>query len=368
VSVPAMHLKPCGLLWGRSAREAAHCGVGGLIAGTTTGFTAVEIIERQGSGSCRQWLSYGAIKGSREAALAERLALIEAPRPAVAGLDWAQPCIMGVINVTPDSFSDGGHTPEPGTAIAHGRSLAEAGATVLDVGGESTRPFADPLPLAEERARALPVVEALARDGHLVSIDTRKGAVMRAAVAAGARIVNDVSALSHDPDSLAAVRELDVPVVLMHSQGDPEIMQVAPRYDDVALDVFDALAARIAECEAAGIERARIIADPGIGFGKTYEHNAELLGALTLFHGLGVPLVVGASRKGFIGKLTGEKVAARRVAGSLGAAVAIVMQGVQMVRVHDVAETRQALAVWQAVMHETARYGAGGLGGILVAD
>jgi dihydropteroate synthase len=257
---------------------------------------------------------------------------------------------MGVINVTPDSFSDGGHTPDPASAIAHGRMLAAAGAHVLDVGGESTRPYAGALPLDEERARALPVVEALAGEGHVVSIDTRKAAMMREAVAAGASMVNDVSALTHDPDAIAAVSDLAVPVVLMHAQGDPETMQLDPRYDDVVLDVFDALAERIAACEAGGIERARIIADPGIGFGKTAEHNLALLGSLTLLHGLGIPLLVGASRKSFIGRLTGEAVAARRVAGSLGAAVAIVMQGVQLVRVHDVAETRQALAVWQAAM------------------
>ena len=350
MSASGVYLNPCGLVWGAIARASAQDGAGGLIAGGATGFTACEVIEREGARVRRRWLSYEALKGTRDPALGEQLGRIEAPRPAVAGLDFTRPCIMGVINVTPDSFSDGGQTPDPGTAIAHGRSLAAEGAHVLDVGGESTRPFAEPLPLADERARALAVVEALAGDGHIVSIDTRKGAIMREAVAAGAAIVNDVSALTHDPDSLAAVRELNVPVVLMHSQGDPTIMQVDPRYDDAVLDVFDALAARIAECEAAGIERSRIMADPGLGFGKTAEHNLALLGGLTLFHGLGVPLLVGASRKGFIGKLTGEKVAGRRVAGSLGAAVAIVMQGVQVVRVHDVAETRQALAVWQAAM------------------
>jgi dihydropteroate synthase len=350
VSVSTVYLNPHGLVWGRVAREAAQSGIGGLIAGGTTGFTACEIIERQGDSVRRSWLSYGELKGSREPALAEHLARIEAPRPPLPGLDLARPCIMGVINVTPDSFSDGGQTPDPASAIAHGRMLAAAGAHVLDVGGESTRPYAGALPLDEERARALPVVEALAGEGHVVSIDTRKAAMMREAVAAGASMVNDVSALTHDPDAIAAISDLKVPVVLMHAQGDPETMQLDPRYDDVVLDVFDALAERIAACEAGGIERARIIADPGIGFGKTAEHNLALLGSLTLLHGLGIPLLVGASRKSFIGRLTGEAVAARRVAGSLGAAVAIVMQGVQLVRVHDVAETRQALAVWQAAM------------------
>jgi dihydropteroate synthase len=346
----SVYLNPCGLVWGAAARAAAQEGAAGLIGGGGTGFTACEIIEREGARGRRRWLGYGALKSSGEAKLAELVARIEAPRPAVPGVDLARPCIMGVINVTPDSFSDGGQNPDPDSAIAHGRALAAQGADVLDIGGESTRPYAEPLPLGHERARALPVVEAMARDGHAVSIDTRKAAMMREAVAAGAVMVNDVSALTHDPDSLAAVRDMDVPVILMHSQGDPTVMQVAPQYEDVVLDVFDALARRIAACEAAGIVRGRIMADPGIGFGKTAEHNLALLGNLTLLHGLGVALVVGASRKAFIGKLTGETVAGKRVFGSIGAAVAMVMQGVQVVRVHDVAETRQALAVWRAAM------------------
>jgi dihydropteroate synthase len=174
---------------------------------------------------------------------------------------------------------------------------------------------------------------------------------MREAVAAGAGVINDVSALGHDPESLDAALELGTPVVLMHSQGDPKTMQIDPRYEDVALDIFDWLEARIAQCEARGLNRSRIIADPGIGFGKTHGHNLELLGSLALYHGLGVPLLVGASRKGFIGKLTGEDVAGKRVMGSIAAAIAAVMQGVQIVRVHDVRETSQALAVWHAVMH-----------------
>jgi dihydropteroate synthase len=344
----AVYLNPRGLVWGAAAQAAAREGVAGLLAGGGTGFTACEVIEREGARVGRRWLGYGALKCSRE--LAELVARIEAPRPAIAGVDFARPCIMGVINVTPDSFSDGGQNPDPDSAIAHGRALAAEGADVLDVGGESTRPYAEPLALVDERARALPVVEALAGDRHVVSIDTRKPAMMREAVAAGAVIVNDVSALTHDRDSLAAVRDLDVPVILMHSQGDPSVMQVAPHYEDVALDVFDTLAERIAACEAAGIARARILADPGLGFGKTAEHNWTLLGNLALLHGLGAALVVGASRKSFIGKVTGETVAGKRVFGSMGAAVAIVMQGVQVVRVHDVAETRQAVAVWRASM------------------
>jgi dihydropteroate synthase len=257
---------------------------------------------------------------------------------------------MGIVNVTPDSFSDGGEHAQTESAIAHGRALAAAGASILDVGGESTRPYSEPTPEDVELARAAPVIEELASGGAIVSIDTRKPAVMRAAAAAGAAILNDVAALDYSPESLPTARDLGLPVVLMHAQGDPKTMQVDPRYDDVALDIFDWLEARLSACEAAGIPRDRLIADPGVGFGKTHAQNLELLASLTLFHGLGVPLLVGASRKGFIGKLTGEPEAGRRVVGSVGAAIAAAMQGVQILRVHDVAETASALAVWHAAM------------------
>jgi dihydropteroate synthase len=191
----------------------------------------------------------------------------------------------------------------------------------------------------------LPVITALAASGHRVSVDTRKAAVMAKAASAGARIINDVSALGHDPESLATAARLGLPVILMHAQGDPKTMQVRPEYDDVALDVFDALKARIDACVAAGIEPSRIAVDPGIGFGKTFRHNLDLLHQLALFHGLGVPLMVGLSRKAFIGSLTMERDAGRRVHGSTGGAVQAALSGAQILRVHDVAATRQALAV-----------------------
>ena len=342
------YLKPGGLLWGKAAAEAARAGLAGAIAGGEVGFATVEVITRDGPAMTREWRAFADLARSGEAWIRERLDGIAAPRAPVAGLDLSGPCLMGIVNVTPDSFSDGGRHADGAGAIAHGLALAGAGAAILDIGGESTRPYSRPTPEAEEQARILPVVEALSRAGHIVSIDTRKPAIMRAAVAAGAAMVNDVSALGYAPDSIAVARALGMPVALMHARGDPATMQDDPRYDDVALDVFDWLEERLAACVSAGIPEARILLDPGIGFGKTHAHNLELLGSLALLHGLGRPLLVGASRKGFVGKLTGEPEAGRRVTGSIGAAVAAAMQGAQIIRVHDVAETRQALAVWHA--------------------
>jgi dihydropteroate synthase len=272
------------------------------------------------------------------------------PRRRLAGLDMTRTHIMGVVNVTPDSFSDGGQLADARSAIAHGRRLAEEGAAILDIGGESTRPGSDPTPLEEELRRVIPVVEGLAgKVDAVISIDTRKAAVMRAAAQAGARLINDVSALTHDPEALEAAADLGLPVILMHALGDPKTMQVDPRYEDVLTDVYDFLASRVAAALAAGIPRNQLAVDPGIGFGKTFRHNLELMAGLALFHGLGVPVLLGASRKSWIGVLTGEAVAADRVIGSVAAALSGVSQGIQIVRVHDVKATRQALSVAQAV-------------------
>ena len=276
--------------------------------------------------------------------------LIQGSRRRIAGLSLDEPRIMGIVNVTPDSFSDGGVSATTKAGIAHALQLAEDGADILDIGGESTRPGSDPVSLEEELSRVIPVIEALAgRIDARISIDTRKAAVMRAAADAGADIINDVSALSYDRDAVETVAELELPVILMHALGDPKTMQDDPPYDNVLLDVFDYLEARVAVCREAGIPPSRIIADPGIGFGKTLAHNVELLRGLSLFHGLGVGLLVGASRKRFIGTLSGVDPASARVHGSVAAALAAVGQGAQIVRVHDVKATRDALKVWQAV-------------------
>jgi len=259
-----------------------------------------------------------------------------------------RPRIAGIINITPDSFSGDGLASTE-AAIAHGLKLADDGADLLDVGGESTRPGAEPVSAQDEIARVVPVIEALARRVTLpISIDTSKSEVMRAAVAAGAGMINDVYALRLD-GALDAAAALKVPVCLMHMQGEPRTMQDAPHYDDVVSDVRRFLAERIFACEMSGIDKKRIVADPGFGFGKTLEHNLALLRALDEFSALGVPLLVGLSRKGMIGTLTGRDRHADRVAGSAAAALIAVQKGAAIVRVHDVAATRDALAVWEGV-------------------
>jgi dihydropteroate synthase len=274
---------------------------------------------------------------------------LRTPRARLVGLALDQPRIMGIVNVTPDSFSDGGQQFDAARAVAHGLQLVAEGADILDVGGESTRPGAAPVSEDEEIRRIMPVIAGLrAKTDVRISIDTRKAMVMREAVNAGADIINDVTALMHDPLSLETAADLGVPVVLMHAQGDPRTMQDRPAYDDVVLDVFDFLEARVDACRRAGIPTEHMLIDPGIGFGKTLEHNLALMSGLSIFHGLGLPILLGASRKRFIGTLTGVETAGDRVHGSVAAALVAVSQGAQIVRVHDVAATRQALSVFMA--------------------
>ena len=267
-----------------------------------------------------------------------------------AGISLESPVLMGVVNVTPDSFSDGGKFLDPDRAVAHGRLLADEGAAILDIGGESTRPGADPVSPDEEMSRVLPVVRTLAGEGHCVSIDTRRAAVMKAALDCGAKIVNDVTALEGDAESLSVVAASGASVVLMHMQGEPGTMQVNPHYADAALDIIDYLKARISACEKAGISRDRVAVDPGIGFGKTVDHNLQILSRLGVYHDLGCPIVLGVSRKSFIAGLSDNAPAGERLPGSLAAALSGISKGAQILRVHDVAETRQALTVWQAIV------------------
>ena len=271
------------------------------------------------------------------------------PRADFAGLATSQPRVMGIINVTPDSFSDGGDRFDSGRAIEQGLAMVAAGACLVDVGGESTRPGAEAVSLAEELHRTIPVVQALADQGVRVSIDTRHAAVMAAAAAAGAAVINDITALTGDPDSLRVAVETGLPVVLMHMQGTPQTMQRNPRYSDVSLEVRDYLADRLARCQEAGIPLDRLAVDPGIGFGKSLAHNLELIDRLGLLHGLGCPLLLGASRKSFISRLAPAARPKDRLPGSLAAVLAGAARGVQFFRVHDVAETVQALQVWQAM-------------------
>jgi dihydropteroate synthase len=333
-----MYYEPLGLLSGGLAAEARATGMALPLAGGPLAFTAVATHARDARPR------FQSIVELEEAALGT----LTAPRPRWAGLDLAHPRIMGVINVTPDSFSDGGAHLDDGAAVAHGMALAAAGAAILDVGGESTRPGAAPVDEAEERRRVLPVVKALSGAGCLVSIDSRRATVMAEAIDAGARILNDIGALE-GPGCLDVAARSGLPVVLMHKRGEPRTMQQAARYDHVLLDVFDYLAARIAACAAAGIPAARLAIDPGLGFAKTGDHNLTILGHLGLLHGLGCPILVGASRKSFIGRLAGGAVAQDRLGGSLAASLHGIARGAQLVRVHDVHETAQALAIWQAI-------------------
>jgi len=356
-----LYIRPVGLSAAPPAGEEEGEGAAGLtLAGGWLTFMGLEVIERVGRDRrrtrvfeigeyCeRDW-------GAHTAVAADLFEAVRRPRPRIAGLSLDRPRIMGIVNITPDSFSDGGRLPTAQAAIDHALRLAEEGADILDLGAESTRPGSDAIPVEEELRRLMPVLEGLAgRTGALISVDTRKAEVMRRAADAGADIINDISGLTHDPDALEAAAESGLPVVLMHTLGDPKTMQVDPHYDDVVLDIFDYLEGRVKSAEAAGIDRSRLIVDYGIGFGKTLEHNLSLLAQTALFHALGVPVLVGASRKRFIGTLTGIEQASERVAGSVGAALAAAGQGAQIIRVHDVAATRQALTVWEAAVSGSA--------------
>lgn len=280
---------------------------------------------------------------------ADVLARMTDPRAEIAKLSMAQPQIMGILNVTPDSFSDGGQFNAPEQAIARTKDMIRQGATIIDIGGESTRPGSGFVEIDEEIARTQPVIAAVSPEIDVpISIDTRKAPVAKAALAAGAAVVNDVSGFTFDAELGLLAASKQAPVCVMHAQGDPATMQDDPSYDNVLLDVYDFLAAQVAQLEALGIARNQIIVDPGIGFGKTLDHNLALLARISLFHSLGCPILLGASRKRLIGAVADAPDTAQRVPGSLALALQSISQGVQFLRVHDVAETKQALSLWQA--------------------
>ncbi len=272
------------------------------------------------------------------------------PRPAIAGLTMDRPRIMGILNTTPDSFSDGGDHADLANAVSAGLRMAQSGADIIDIGGESTRPGASFVPVEVEINRTAPTIQALraAGMGLPISIDTRKAEVAQAAVAMGANLVNDVSGFTFDPALGPFCQKHSLAVCVMHAQGDPATMHLNPSYSNVLLDVYDMLEQQISSLEAVGIPRGAILADPGIGFGKTLDHNLALLARISLFHMLGTPLLLGASRKKFIGTIGTAPEAKDRTPGSIAVALAGLAQGVQMVRVHDVSETRQAIALWHA--------------------
>jgi dihydropteroate synthase len=345
-NVSADYLIPTGLMTGAAATRAIAAGSALPLAGGPGAFAGGELVTRNPDGSGRR--EAAGLQEIRRA-VPHLLPGLLTPRAAFAGLDLAQPRIMGIVNVTPDSFSDGGDYADPVAAVARGVALAEAGADILDIGGESTRPGSAPVSINEELRRVVPVIEALAGRGYCVSVDTRHAAVMKAAVAAGARIINDVTALTGDPDSERVAAQSGAAIVLMHMQGEPQTMQADPQYADATLDLIDYFAARLARLEALGVDRARISLDLGIGFGKKDPHNLQILNELAAFHGFGCPLTLGVSRKSFIGRLSRGEAPKERMPGSVAVATLGFAQGVQIVRVHDVAETFQARAMFQAL-------------------
>lgn len=351
----AIYLQPTGFLWGEAAQQALKNGAALPLAGSRAAFLGFTLIEGRPGAAKRSFAPARDLGASAEPAIQAIVARITAPRAAVSGIALDRTRLMGIVNITPDSFSDGGDFLEADRAAQHAQRLVEEGAEIVDLGGESTRPGSLGVTIEDERARILPVLDRLEDLPAAISVDTRKAAIMRNAIAVGADIINDVSALTHDPESLGVAAALACPVILMHSRGDPHTMQDNPHYDDVLLEVYDYLEARIAACVAAGIKRERLIVDPGIGFGKTLDHNLALLAGLSLFHGLGAPILLGASRKRIIGSITGRRDPKERLPGSLAVAISGAAQGVQILRVHDVEATRQALDVWRA-----ARLGHGG--------
>ncbi len=279
----------------------------------------------------------------------EALHAITSPRPPICGLFMDQPRLMGILNLTPDSFSDGGQFQSAKQAASRGYDMSQTGADIIDVGGESTRPGAKFVPSDAEIERTQSVIRAIRELSQLpISADTRKATVAKAALDAGVNIINDVSALSYDQELADIVAKSGAGLCLMHAQGSPATMQKDPTYDDVLLDVYDHLAQRVAFAESKGISRDKIIVDPGIGFGKTIQHNLSLIKGISLLHGLGCPILLGVSRKRFIGELAGTTDAKARLPGSIAIALSAITQGVQINRVHDIAETRQALTLWLA--------------------
>jgi|tagenome__1003787_1003787.scaffolds.fasta_scaffold20987949_2 dihydropteroate synthase len=324
------------------------------LAGGLNWFAAVELIQVEGHARTgTELVPVEGIESRFDEDMAAQWQALTSPRgPLRLGertIRLDQPQVMGIVNATPDSFSDGGRFADADSAASAGADMASDGAAIVDVGGESTRPGAKPVWEGDEIERIAPVIRQLASGGAAVSVDTRKADVMTAALEAGARMINDVSALTHDDRSAGVIAAAGIPVVLMHHQGAPETMQQDPRYDDVLVEIYLWMEARIAAAEEAGIAPDKILIDPGFGFGKNVAHNLELMNGLALLHSLGCPIVVGASRKRTIGALSGEAPADKRLGGSIAFALKAVEQGAQIVRVHDVFETVQALKVWRGL-------------------
>lgn len=357
-----IYIQPLGFLRGCCASHSVKVGQAKWLGGGVLAFSILRIIYRQAGvrqkedmvlvSDLNQYM--GDLDRAEQDVISVLLMKISASRQAMTlgqhkKLDWSRPLIQGVVNVTPDSFSDGGQYNKLDEAVGHAHDLVSQGADIIDIGGESTRPGADKVSVAEELDRVIPVIEKLSAITVPISIDTRNADVMEAALRAGADMINDVSALSHDDNALNVMARSNCPIILMHAQNNPDIMQNNPQYDDVVLDVYDYLEKRISVCKKHGINQNRLIVDVGIGFGKTVHHNIALMANLSLFHGLGVPLLLGVSRKSFIGHITGEKKPSERLAGSLALGQMAYDQAIQILRVHDVTETVQSRAVWCAI-------------------
>jgi dihydropteroate synthase len=331
---------PLGLLAGDAATRAVRGGIALSLAGGPAAFSLVETLTpgMDGIGSTIAPVRDGM----------DELSSLTAARPAFAGIDLSCAVLMGVVNVTPDSFSDGGEFFDRDAAIDRALKHADDGAAIVDIGGESTRPGAAPMTVGDEIARVVPVIEAAVAAGIAVSVDTRRAVVMTAAIEAGAAIVNDITALAGDPAAMEIVANSGVSVILMHMQGTPETMQQAPEYRLASVDIYRWLSARVEACVAAGIPRSRIAVDPGIGFGKNDGHNMDILTRAGLFHGTGCALAIGVSRKSFIGRIADIADPRDRLSGTIAATLMALERGAQIHRVHDVAAARQAIAVWTA--------------------
>jgi dihydropteroate synthase len=347
---PAVH-NPLGLRDGDDAARAVRAGTAQSLAGGPVAFSLIETLtpDVDGVGST--------IASVRDGM--EDLSSLTAPRPAFAGNDLSRAVLMGVVNVTPDSFSDGGDFFDRDAAIDQALKHADDGAAIVDIGGESTRPGAAPMTIADEISRVVPVIEAAVAAGITVSVDTRRAAVMAAAIEAGAAIVNDITALAGDPEAMETVAASGISVILMHMQGTPETMQQAPDYRLASFDIYRWLSDRVAACIAAGIPRSRIAIDPGIGFGKNDGHNMDILTRAGMFHGTGCAVAIGVSRKSFIGRIADVADPKDRLPGTIAATLMVLERGVQIHRVHDVAAVRQAIAVWTARGEESDRDFAG---------
>lgn len=355
-----LFLIPTGFTRGESAMALRKAGHALSILRDDLAFTSIEIVVWGEASFDRYAAAVVAFEpwrhvlpGPHKAYLENLVDRLAAPRASFAGVPMNTPKVMGIVNVTPDSFSDGGDFENTQAAIDHAIALTEAGADILDIGGESTRPGAEPVPPNVEQSRVIPVIKALADRGLKVSADTRHASTMGAALEAGASIVNDITALSGDPDALSVVAKHRAPVILMHMQGQPQTMQTEPTYQWAPVDVYRMLKARVEVCVEAGIQLGSICVDPGIGFGKDDSHNLSLLDNLAVFHGFGCPVMLGASRKSFIDRLCDAPDPKDRIGGSIASALAGVAQGVQLLRVHDVAETKQAITVTNSVSRQT---------------